>query len=110
VSGIPRCGAIPAILTSFIAELREANADAQLADAQFELAKQYECSSWRALKTRGAPVNWRSPPRAASQLEWRLRASWTQTGAAHFRSGAKMPQALIRENSDRCRTQHYSRT
>ncbi len=34
-----------------LAELREANTDAQLADAQFELAKQYGFSSWRALKT-----------------------------------------------------------
>ena len=34
-----------------LAELREANADAQLADAQFELARQYGFSSWRALKT-----------------------------------------------------------
>jgi ankyrin repeat protein len=31
-------------------ELRETNRDAQLADAQFELAKQYGFSSWRALK------------------------------------------------------------
>ena len=34
-----------------LAELREANTDAQLADAQFELAKQFGFSSWRALKT-----------------------------------------------------------
>jgi len=34
-----------------LAELREANPDAQLADAQFELAAQYGFSSWRALKT-----------------------------------------------------------
>ena len=34
-----------------LAELREANTDAQLADAQFELATQYGFSSWRALKT-----------------------------------------------------------
>jgi hypothetical protein len=34
-----------------LAELRKANADAQLADAQFEVAKQYGFSSWRALKT-----------------------------------------------------------
>ena len=33
-----------------LAELREANADAQLTDAQFELARQYGFSSWRALK------------------------------------------------------------
>ena len=33
-----------------LAELREANTDAQLADAQFELAKQYGFSSWRELK------------------------------------------------------------
>src|SRR5207237_959050 len=31
-------------------ELRQSNADAQLADAQFELAKQYGFTSWRALK------------------------------------------------------------
>lgn len=33
-----------------LAELREANPDAQLADAQFELAKQFGFSSWRALR------------------------------------------------------------
>jgi ankyrin repeat protein len=33
-----------------LAELREANADAQLADAQFELARQHGFASWRALK------------------------------------------------------------
>ena len=32
-------------------ELREVNAAAQLADAQFDLARQYGFSSWRALKT-----------------------------------------------------------
>jgi hypothetical protein len=31
-------------------DLREANLDAQLSDAQFDLAKQYGFSSWRALK------------------------------------------------------------
>src|SRR3954470_17371695 len=31
-------------------ELRESHADAQLADAQFDLAKQYGFPSWRALK------------------------------------------------------------
>jgi hypothetical protein len=34
-----------------LAGLRETNAEAQLADAQFELAKQYGFSSWRELKT-----------------------------------------------------------
>ncbi len=34
-----------------LAELRRANADAQLADAQFDVAKQYGFSSWRALKS-----------------------------------------------------------
>src|SRR5438067_11617594 len=33
-------------------ELRQANPDARLADAQFDLAKQYGFSSWRALKAR----------------------------------------------------------
>lgn len=33
-----------------LAELREVDADAQLADAQFELARQYGFPSWRALK------------------------------------------------------------
>jgi ankyrin repeat protein len=33
-----------------LAELRKANPDAQLADAQFDLAKRYGLSSWRALK------------------------------------------------------------
>ena len=33
-----------------LAELREANRDAQLADAQFELSKQYGFSSWRTFK------------------------------------------------------------
>jgi ankyrin repeat protein len=32
-------------------ELRQANPDAQLAEAQFDLAKQYGFSSWRALKS-----------------------------------------------------------
>jgi len=31
-------------------ELQQSNPDAKLADAQFELAKQYGFSSWRALK------------------------------------------------------------
>ena len=31
-------------------ELRKANSDAQLADAQFEIAKRYGFSSWRSLK------------------------------------------------------------
>jgi len=31
-------------------ELRKANSDAQLADAQFEIAKRYGFSSWRGLK------------------------------------------------------------
>src|SRR5689334_9562105 len=31
-------------------ELRASNPDAQLADAQFDVAKQYGFSSWRALK------------------------------------------------------------
>ena len=33
-----------------LAELRETKPDAQLAEAQFEIAKQYGFSSWRALK------------------------------------------------------------
>ena len=33
-----------------LAELRESNPAAQLAEAQFDLAKQYGFSSWRALK------------------------------------------------------------
>src|SRR5262245_58753146 len=32
-------------------ELRETRPDAQLSDAQFELARQYGFASWRALKT-----------------------------------------------------------
>src|SRR5262249_145677 len=33
-----------------LGELRKTNSDAKLADAQFELARQYGFSSWRALK------------------------------------------------------------
>ena len=33
-----------------LTELRKTNPDAQLSDAQFDLAKQYGFSSWRALK------------------------------------------------------------
>ena len=46
-------------------ELRRENADAKLADAQFDLAKRYGFTSWRSRSARRALARSRRAPRKA---------------------------------------------